>query len=133
VRQRCRCPLPLLMAGAGAELRELRSDDFEAELPRYRYRCLQVVLLLGSLGRVCGRHTALLEHALESRGRDDDQRTGAVGLHLEGVRHPARPPDPGAGTGDELIVPLAEADLTVEDIQGLVLAAVDVEWRPEAL
>jgi hypothetical protein len=32
------------------------------------------------------------------------------------------------GTGDELLVSPAEADLPLEDIHGFVLAAVDVEW-----
>jgi hypothetical protein len=40
----------------------------------------------------------------------------ALGLNLEGVRYAPRLPDPGAGTGDELVVSHAEADLPLEDM-----------------
>lgn len=98
-----------------------------------RGRGLQVVLLLRRVGRLSGRHAALLEHALEASGREDDERTRALGLNLEGVRYAPRLPDPGAGTGDELVVSHAEADLPLEDIDGFVLAAMDVERGPVPL
>jgi hypothetical protein len=53
------------------------------------------VLLLRRFGRLSGRHAALLEHALEASGREDDERTRALGLNLEGVRYAPRLPDPG--------------------------------------
>jgi hypothetical protein len=44
------------------------------------------------------------------REHEDDERTRALGLNLEGVRYAPRLPDPGVGTGDELVVSHAEAD-----------------------
>jgi len=114
----------------GRKLRELWSDDLESELLRDCDRGFRVVLLLGWLGRVSGRHAALLEHPLEAPGRDDDERTGALGLHLERVWHSPGPPDQGAGARDELVFSLAEADLALKHIEGFVLAAVDVEGGP---
>jgi hypothetical protein len=102
-------------AGArGDELRELRSDDLESEPLRDRYRRLRVVRLLGWLGRLRGRHAALLELPLEAARRDDYECARAFGLDLEGVRHSAGTPHPGAGAGDELVIALAEADLALE-------------------
>jgi hypothetical protein len=46
---------------------------------------------------------------------------------------PPRLPDPGTGTGDELLVSHAEAELPLEHIHGFVLAAMDVERGPVPL
>ena len=62
-------------------------------------------------GRLPGRHAALLEHALETSGREDGERTRALGLNPEGVHDAPRLPDLGAGTGDGLVVCHAMADL----------------------
>ena len=77
--------------------------------------------------------TPPLEHALEASRREDDERTGALGVNLEGERYAAGLSDPGAGTADELVVSHAEAGLCLEDIHGFKLAAVDVEQGPVSL
>src|SRR5918995_603524 len=113
-------------------LRELRSDDLEPELLRDRDCGVRVVSLHGWLGRLAHRHSSHLEHPLKARGRDDYQRPRAVGLHFEGVWHPAWPPHPGTGAGEEFLRSLAEADLAIEHVEALVLAAVYMQRRPEA-
>ena len=62
-------------------------------------------------GRLSGGHAALLEHALETSGREDRERTRALGLNPERVRDAPRLPDLGAGAGDGLVVCHAMVDL----------------------
>jgi hypothetical protein len=73
------------------KLRELPSDDLESEPLRDRYRRLGVVRLLGWLGRLRGRHPALLEHPLEPARGDDYECTGAFGLDLKACGTPRGP------------------------------------------
>jgi hypothetical protein len=113
---------------------DLLADDLEAELLGECDRGLQVVLLLPgrSIGR-SGGHPALLEHSLDASGREDDERTRVLGLDLERLRDAPRLPDPGAGTGDELVVSHAEADPPLDHIHDFFFAGMDVERRPVPL
>jgi hypothetical protein len=112
-------------------LTERRADDVETVLGRQAGHRFDVVVLDWRGGGIKRRHAALLEHLLQARGQHEHQRSGPARPGLEGVGQLARAEDQLARAGGELVVAVAAAQLAVQDVEGLVLAVVDVQGWAE--
>jgi len=100
-------------------------------------RCASTVVLSTSLfcagGRSMSRwHARLLKELLEAHRRDEYERPRPTFLHGESMGHSARKEDKIPRPGRELLLPASTAQLARQDVQGFILATVEVEEKGEA-
>src|SRR5262249_52125833 len=85
----------------------------------------------GGRGPLFQRHADLEEHLLQPGGGDRDEHLRrAVALVLEGVRRPDRHVGERPRRGDGSLAVDRGRDLAFEDVEALLLPAVDVRGRP---
>jgi hypothetical protein len=71
-----------------------------------------------------------VEVVLDTARDGDQQQPGGLGHGPEPVRAPTGQEDKTARCGAERVAAAADGQLAVQDIEALILAIVDMQWRP---